>query len=177
MDFKTVLSSLLKQFNDQNIRYGLMGGFALGLWGVARATVDLDFLVDKRDMSKVDAIMKALGYTVKFKSDNVTQYESPLAVFGEIDYLHAFRESGMAMLDRTVDREVFAGALKVRVLTPEDIIGLKMQAIKNNPLRKDADILDIKMLIEIRRNKLDWALIERYATLLDAQDIVAEFRK
>jgi len=177
MDFKTVLSSLIKQFNDQNVRYGLMGGFALGLWGVARATVDLDFLVDRRDMGKVDAIMKTLGYSVKFNSDNVTQYESPLAVFGEIDFLHAFRESGMSMLERTVDREVFSGALKVRVLIPEDIIGLKMQAIKNNPSRKDTDILDIKMLIEVRGHKLDWTIIDRYATLLDAHDVVAEFRK
>jgi hypothetical protein len=177
MDFKTVLSSLIKQFNDQDVRYGLMGGFALGLWGVARATVDLDFLIDKRDMGKVDAIMKPLGYSVKFNSDNVTQYESPLAVFGEVDCLHAFRESGMLMLERTVEREVFAGSLKVRVLTPEDIIGLKLQAIKNNPSRKDTDILDIKMLIEVRGHKLDWTLIDRYAALLDAHDVVAEFRK
>jgi hypothetical protein len=177
MDFKTVLSSLIKQFNDQDVRYGLMGGFALGLWGVTRATVDLDFLIDRRDMGKVDAVMKTLGYSVKFNSDNVTQYESPLAVFGEIDYLHAFRESGMSMLERTVERDVFAGDLKIRVLIPEDIIGLKMQAIKNNPSRKAADILDIKMLIEARGQKLDWALIERYTALLDAHDILAEFRK
>lgn len=56
MDFKLVLEKLLSAFNEQNIRYALMGRFALGAWGVPRGTVDIDFLVHREDMEKVDAI-------------------------------------------------------------------------------------------------------------------------
>lgn len=43
MEFKTVLEKLLTNFERLNIRYALLGGFALGLWGYARATADVDF--------------------------------------------------------------------------------------------------------------------------------------
>lgn len=35
-----VVERLLTLFEHQHIRYGLMGGFALGLWGAPRATVE-----------------------------------------------------------------------------------------------------------------------------------------
>jgi hypothetical protein len=177
MDFKSVLSSLIRQFGEQDIRYGLMGGFALGLWGIGRATVDLDLLVDKRDLGKVDGIMKGLGYAVRFSSENVTQYASPVALFGEVDLLHAFRETSMSMLTRAVDRDVFSGALRVRVLLPEDLIGLKLQAIKNDPSRRSIDLPDIKALAEVRKGLLEWKTIEHYASLLDAQELLAEIRE
>ncbi len=93
MDFKSVLSALIKRFDENNIRYALMGGFALGLWGVGRTTVDIDLLVNRDDMEKVDLIMKEIGYECKYRSDNVSQYVSQMRFFGEVDFLHAFRES------------------------------------------------------------------------------------
>ena len=177
MDFKTVLSSLIKQFNDQNVRYGLMGGFALGLWGVARATVDLDFLIDKRDMSRVDAIMRSLGYQIDFKSENVSQYRSGLKAFGEVDFVHAFRDTSVEMLGRSVDKDLYGGELKIRVLMPEDIIGLKLQAIQNNPKRREIDLSDIKALAAVPGKTLDWKTIERYAELLGAKVLLDEIRK
>ncbi|MGQ9623624.1 MAG: nucleotidyl transferase AbiEii/AbiGii toxin family protein [Candidatus Caldatribacteriaceae bacterium] len=47
MDFRTVFEKVVQDFHDSKIRYALIGGFALGLWGIPRATVDLDFLITK----------------------------------------------------------------------------------------------------------------------------------
>jgi len=33
MDFKLILQKLLTAFEKDGIRYGLIGGFAMGLWG------------------------------------------------------------------------------------------------------------------------------------------------
>lgn len=41
MHFKLVLEKLLTAFKKQEIRYALMGGFAMGAWGAPRATVEL----------------------------------------------------------------------------------------------------------------------------------------
>lgn len=177
MDFKTVITTVIKRFTENHIQYGLIGGFALGLWGVSRATVDLDFLIDRQHVEKVDTIMRELGYEVAFTSENVSQYVSPLKMFGEIDFVHAFRETSMDMLKRTVEKELYSGEVKIRVLAPEDIIGLKLQAIKNNPARKETDLGDIKALTLIPDRKLDWNAINRYAALLDAKSLLDEFRK
>jgi hypothetical protein len=73
MDFKTVLELILKIFEKEHINYALIGGFALGALGLPRATVDLDFLIHRDDLSKVDKIMKENGYSCKYKSEDVSQ--------------------------------------------------------------------------------------------------------
>lgn len=162
MDFKLIFEKLLAAFKEQDIRYALMGGFAMGLWGGSRSTVDLDFLVHRDDITKVNSIMNALDYECKYRSENVSQYISHLKIFGEVDFLHAFREASLQMLERALEKKVFEGALAVKTLIPEDLIGLKLQAIKNNPQRKDSDMADIRMLIQTHKDGLDWDIIERY---------------
>ena len=176
MDFKTVLENLLRQFNESKIRYALIGGFALGFWGVGRATVDLDFLIHCDDMEKVNGFMKELGYECKYKTENVSQYVSPLRVYGEVDFLHAFREASLEMLKRSEEKEVF-GSLKIKVLRPEDIIGLKFQAIKNNPSREGWEIEDIESLLSIHGKNLDWSLVEKYSKILDVEELYKKIRR
>ncbi len=170
MDFKSVLSALIKRFEENNIRYALMGGFALGLWGVGRTTVDIDLLVNRDDMEEVDLIMKELGYDCKYRSKNVSQYVSPLRIFGEVDFLHAFREASLEMLKGAEKKQVF-NSLKINVLRPEDLIGMKLQAIKNNPEREQIDLVDINSLISVIGKDINWSLIEKYAKILDMKEL------
>jgi len=170
MNFKEVLSILIKRFEVQNIRYALIGGFAMGLWGRGRTTVDVDFLVNRDDMKKVDIIMTGLGYECRYRSENVSQYISPLKVFGEVDFLHAFRETSLHMLERAEEKKVF-GELSINVLKPEDLIGLKLQAIKNDSERRHQEMSDILFLVHTYKDKMDWALIEKYAKILGMQEI------
>jgi hypothetical protein len=121
MDFKIVLEKILVAFEGQGVRYALMGGFAMGLWGGSRSTVDLDFLAHREDMEKIHAIMTGLGYECQHRTENVSQYTSPLSVFGGIDFIHAFREASLEMLQRAKIKEIFGGALKIKTLVPEDI--------------------------------------------------------
>jgi hypothetical protein len=176
MNFRSILSVLIEKFKENEIRYALMGGLALGLWGVGRSTVDIDFLVDRGDRSRIDHIMQELGYECKFKSENVSQYVSPLKIYGEVDFLHAFREASLEMLVKAVEKDILEGSLKIKVLKPEDLIGLKFQAIKNNPLREQTDIEDIKALLSILGGNLDWSEIEEYAKIFDMMDAYKKIR-
>ena len=58
MDFEKVLPLIIGEFTREKVRYGLMGGFSIGAMGIMRSTMDLDFLVDARDLPKVEKIMK-----------------------------------------------------------------------------------------------------------------------
>jgi hypothetical protein len=176
MDFKMVLEKVLGEFEIRRIRYALMGGFALSLWGVARATVDMDFLVACDDMDKVHDTMSALGYERVYHSENVSQYTSTIAVFGEIDFIHAFRQASLGMLERAEKKEIFGGRRTIRVLVPEDIIGLKVQAIANNPSRTATDLSDIQSLMELHGEKLDWAQIDEYFNLFEMESLAAELK-
>src|SRR3989304_1912400 len=160
MDFRLVLSKLLTAFEKESIRYALMGGFAMGLWGGSRSTVDLDFLVHRNDMEKVHKIMTDIGYELHHHTENVSQYSSPLKVFGDIDFIHGFREASLEMLERAKIKDVFVGSLKIKTLIPEDIIGLKLQSVFNNPSREKIDIADIETLVSIHKENLDHELLK-----------------
>ena len=177
MDFKTVLNLILKSFHKENVHYGLIGGFAMGVLGIPRATVDLDFLLRCDDLFKVDKIMKANGYECIFKSENVSQYVSPLKIFGEVDFLHAFRKASTGMLERAKELDVFEGKLKIRVLRPEDIIGLKLQAVANDETRMSREFADIEALMDHYQVNLDWNLIEEYFVIFEQKEKFIELKK
>lgn len=71
MDFELVLKTLLSEFSRLEIRSAAIGGFALGVLGVPRQTMDLDFLVHRDDLDKLDTALRALGYNQVFHSENV----------------------------------------------------------------------------------------------------------
>lgn len=172
-----VLKKLLGAFKDKDIQYALMGGFALGLWGVHRATIDIDFLVDRNDLKQIDGIMTKLNYECIHQTINVSQYVSPLSVFGEIDFLHAFREVSLSMLRRAEERKIFDGRLTVKVLKPEDLIGLKIQAMINDRSRWMRELSDIEGIIKLNQKNLDWSLLEEYFSLFNMKEKVKELKE
>ncbi len=176
MDFKAVLKELLTAFYEHNIRYALMGGFALGAWGIPRATVDIDFLVNRDDTEKVHGIMTGMGYECRYRTENVSQYISPFKIFGEVDFLHAFRSASLRMLQRAEDKEIFNG-INIRVLKPEDLIGLKVQAIANDERRKNIELSDIESLMAEFGKGLDWPLIEEYFELFGFDELLKELKE
>ncbi len=177
MDFKIVTRMLLEGFNKGNVQYALIGGFSLGTLGVPRSTVDIDFLVHHDDLPKVDKLMKDIGYECVFTSENVSQYVSPLKIFGEVDFLHALRKTSIGMLERAIEKDIFEKELKIRVLRPEDIIGLKLQAIANDKDRTTREYADIEALLDHYRRNLDWHLIEEYFSIFEQEERFLDLRK
>jgi hypothetical protein len=177
MDFKLVFDRLLTFFHENNVRYALIGGFALGLHGVSRSTVDIDFLVHRDDLPKVYFIMSELGYDCAYNSENVSQFISPLKVFGEVDFIHAFRDISVNMLQRVEEKKIFNDSTMIKVLNVEDIIGFKVQAIANDESRKALDLNDIESLIAIHKTTIDWDILEEYFSLFKLSGIFIEIKR
>jgi hypothetical protein len=76
----------------------------------------------------------------------------------EIDFLLARRPISRAMIESAF----YSSNLKLKVVLPEDLIGLKVQAYFNVPSRKSKDLSDIQELVD-RCPDLDWEKIKFYA--------------
>jgi hypothetical protein len=134
MNFKVTLAELLKRFSAAGVEVVLSGGLALSTMGIFRFTKDIDFVVLQESTDAVDGIMKNLGYEMQnFSSAEIRSYLSPLKVFGQVDFLIARRKYSRDMVKRAVARPILDGELTVKVLLPEDLIGLKLQALINDP--------------------------------------------
>ena len=176
MDFEKILPIILKEFKKENIKYALMGGIAMASWGIVRATVDLDCLVLADDLDKIEKIMKKYSYKCIYKTKNVSQYVSDTKIYGSIDFLHAYRDVSRGMIERAEVKKVFNNKYEVMVLCPEDLIGLKLQALNNDPKRKKKELLDIENIADILGSNLDWKTIEDYYKMFNKNKEFIELR-
>jgi predicted nucleotidyltransferase len=177
MDFERVLRDLVSDFNERDVPYAMMGGSALGALGISRATMDVDFLVARDALPQVDEIMQRRGYRLRFRSENVSHFAADSLGLGQVDFLHAFREISTGMLRRALEVPAFAGSLRIRTLQPEDIVGLKVQALTNDPRRERRDLADIELLAERYSGEIDWERVREYFALFGRLELYDEIRK
>lgn len=176
MDLERVLRGLAVRFRERAVRYGLMGGYAVAIHGYPRTTVDLDFLVDREDLGKIDEILADMGFEIRHRSEDVSQFVSSSDELGAIDFVHAFREASVRMLGRARPARLFPEGPDVLVLAVEDVVGLKIQAIANAPHRRSQDLADIQQLFAANRESVDWGLVEEYFALFDMRDLFEKMR-
>ncbi len=178
MDFEIVIRKVVGALEAAEVHYALIGGFAMAMRGVQRATMDLDFILMLEDMAKADEIIRSFGYVRVFHSPNVSQYQSADGCWGRIDILHAFRGPTLGMLRRAEALPVMDD-LTIRVVHREDIIGLKIQALVNDPSRAERDWADILMILEAAKQQgvsIDWCLVEDYLKLFQLESRLDELK-
>jgi hypothetical protein len=56
MDIYEELRSLVAKLREEQVPYALCGGLALAVYGITRATEDIDLLIEERSLSKVRAV-------------------------------------------------------------------------------------------------------------------------
>lgn len=164
MDFIMVLKAFKQGCRQKDIQHALLGGAALAAYGLQRSTLDLDFLVLAEDLPKLDQLLGGLGYRLEFRSENVSHFRHARSAWGSLDFLHAFRQPSLEALSRAKATKIY-GALSVKALIPEDIIGFKVQAMINDPSRKARDLADIDGICKELGSELDWELVRSYFKL------------
>lgn len=171
MKLEIVLKMLMERFRREGIVFVLSGGLALSTMEVVRFTKDIDFIVFEEDKDRVDRIMTECGYEKQsFSTHEIISYWSPLRVFGQVDFLLARRRYTRAMMQNAVEKPVFNGRLHVHTIRPEDLIGLKVQAICNDPdNRYLIDKPDIQRLLKRHRDQMDMVLVREYFRIFDKE--------
>jgi predicted nucleotidyltransferase len=177
MNLKEVLKTLISKFHERKIDLILSGGLALSTMNIFRFTKDIDFLVFEESRATIHEIMTDLGYELQdFSSDEIISYLSPVKVFGQVDFLLARRKYTKAMMRRAKKKEVFDGEYEVKTLLPEDLIGLKIQAIYNDPENRFLiDAPDIQRLLALHKDKMDMQLVREYFKIFGKEDLLDEW--
>lgn len=176
MDFINVTSSVIQELRAAKVRLAAIGGFALGFWGVSRTTTDVDFLLHRDDLSNTKMVLERANYQLFHETKELAQFQSQDRNLGNIDFVLAHRSISLEMLRRSVEFDVGPDAA-ISVLQPEDIIGLKIQALHNDPKRTYQDVSDIEALLRERKGKLDLELIASYFELFDKLELFEELKR
>ncbi len=158
LSLKETLDTVHKKLDEIGVEHALIGGFGLSAHRVFRATQDIDMMIDEKDRDKVIDAFVSTGWRLFAQTTEVLHFDQP----GLVDFLLARRPMSRTMLQNAKP----FGAMTIKAVSAEGLIGLKIQAYKNNPNREYRDKADIQALIKNNSN-LDWHLIKSFADLFD----------
>jgi hypothetical protein len=172
VDFVAVLNDLVPFFEKRKIRYAVIGGVGLGGYGMARATVDLDFVVDAEAQEDIIRFLESLGYRTLYRSTGYSNHQHSAPERGGVDLVYV-RESTSGRIFGGVRILDGPGSMKIPVPRPEHLIAMKVLAMKNDPARTYQDMADIRFLLslpgvdreEVRAQFEKQGLLERYREL------------
>ena len=150
LDLYEELNGLIRELNRAKTEYALCGGLALAVYGITRATIDIDVLVDRESLPGIMSITKDLGYQItaaamKFKGGTieihrVSKIDPETKDLFSLDFLVATPALNSVWEGR---RQVKWGRKKLWVVSREGLIALKLQRGSGQ------DLDDIKKLEEV----------------------------
>lgn len=148
-----------------DVRYAIVGGLAVSVWAMPRATRDVDLYadLDRAQKPQVQKALEAHGFEVPAMAEELEQF----GVFRSrsrndgifLDIFSAVGPLGQAILDRR--RRITLEGRDVWLISPEDLILLKAFS------ERERDFEDLSTLYRHSGSKLDTTYIEKWASALD----------
>ncbi len=172
MNFVRVLEGLARFLEEKEFLYGVIGGVGLAGYGMSRATVDLDLVLDAGAQEETIRFLESLGYETLHRSAGYSNHQHPLSEMGGVDLVYVRDETSRRIFEasRILDGP---GGMRIPVPSPEHLIAMKIVAMKNDPSRAFQDMADIRFLIglpdvdreEVRAQFSKHNLLERFHEL------------
>jgi len=165
------LEEIIASLSKVDAQFALIGGLALASHKVIRATQDIDLLTDSEKAEDIDRELIALGYRCLHRSPDAGNY---LRGDERVDLIYASRPAARGLLANATSIQTVFGT--VRVVSPEGLIGLKLQGFVKNP-RRTQDLEDIKALIAANRQALKMHEAREYFRLFNREALLEEILK
>lgn len=160
------MSRLLRQLEEAlralsvcNQQPALIGGLAVVAHKVIRATTDVDLLVAIEDADRVHNVVLALGYQCVFRSEDAVNYKR-----GDerLDLLYSYPGRESAALLRNAELRDLPVVGKVKVISPEGLVGFKVGGYLGSGKVRTKDLEDIREILRSHRGSLNMAEVKRY---------------
>ncbi len=161
-------------FQAAELPHALIGGHAVIAWSLPRQTDDYDFIVaaERDAIARIQASLEGQGL-------RIVRMQNPSAASGP-DFVQLRTDGNTFQIDLqtakteyqvlVMQRAAVDARYGISVATPEDLIVLKLLAMRSQDQR------DIAVLVEGLRNELDWAYIEHWAQVWDVVPALRVFR-
>lgn len=172
MDYRQVIDRLRGFFDGRSARFAVVGGIALGAYGRARATFDLDIVTDATVQDDLVRFLEDGGYETVHRSDGYSNHIHEEDALGSVDVIYVRGETGRALFAGAREEDVLPG-IRALVPRPEHLIAMKVHAMANDPGRAFEEMSDIGHLMrlpgvdrdEVREAFATRGLLERYRKL------------
>lgn len=182
-----VVAKLAGVLDALQIRYVVGGSVASSIYGIPRATQDVDLVADMK-LSHVDAFTSALSGEFYVDADMIRDAIRQRASFNVIHLATMFKADVFLLKGDSWSREEMTrsraeqfdmpdGQVTVRFASPEDTLLHKLIWYKLGNQISDRQWGDILGILKVQGNALDHDYLDRWAPLLDVLDLLVRARK
>ena len=148
-----LLYELTDAFEKAHLKYAVIGGYALALHGLVRATVDIDFILSltQKDFELAEKVLAQLGLQsrlpvraqdiIKMRKEYIENRN--LLAWSFVDYKNPARQVDILItkdLKRLRVQTISVAGRKINVATLAELLKMKMEAGRPQDLI-DADLL------------------------------------
>lgn len=182
-----VVATIARVFDRLGIRYVVGGSLASSVYGIPRATQDVD-LVATVGHAQVDGIVRALAGDFYVDGDMIHEAIGRRASFNVIHLATMFKADVFIFKGDSWSREEMARArterfelpnetVEVRFASPEDTVLHKLIWYKLGNEISHRQWRDIIGVLKIQGDELDNAYLDRWAPLLDVLPLLTRARE
>ena len=178
-DLRTTLSRVSIILKELKLKYHLTGGLASSFYGEPRFTQDIDIVIQINPQSKsLDQLISTFSKNFVIDEKDVRRGVELKKMFQALDEETILKidfhvgESIPGELDRSIQQEIFPGIM-IPIVSKEDAILSKLLWAKKGSEKARKDIF--AMLL--RNEKIDQKYLEKMATQLQVEDLLAEIKK
>jgi len=180
-DIITALESVIKVFENLEISYYIGGSVASSAYGIARATIDIDLVVDLK-LKHVEPLVKKLQSEYYIDRDMIedaifrsfsfnlihleTMIKVDIFILKDTPYHQtAFRRKRGDTIDEEIAREFF-------LASPEDIILSKLEWYRMGGAVLERQWLDILGVLKVQKGLLDTEYLRYWASEMKLSDLL-----
>ena len=164
-----IYEEIFREFESVGVRYLVVGGMAVNLFGYARMTMDMDIMADLSDenLARIVDVMRMHGYSPRnsaspeelISADKRDEWirEKGAIVFTFIDRLKPFKQIDIFLCnpidfeDAYKKKVVMAiGDMKLNVISIDDLIRIKSSAGRPRDLE---DIHHLERILKLRKGE------------------------
>jgi len=163
-----IYEEVFREFESNKVRYLVVGGVAVNIYGYVRMTVDLDLMVDLSDinLTKIVGAMEKLGYSprapvkshellskekrdawIKKKGAVVFTFTNPQKPFEQVDLFLVNPMSFEEAYER--GKHMNIGGINVTLISVDDLITMKTSTGRPRDLE---DVHHLKKVMGLRDN-------------------------
>ena len=180
-DYLRAIRPLAKICEDLVIPYALSGSLASSLYGLQRATLQIDFIagLGQKHLPSFCAQLSGLYLLDKEEIEAAIRQKSCFtlvhleSLFKVIVTLPAMLTMGQQVFHRVRKITLVEGEQPVPVLSPEQMILLLLEAFKRSNERADDLWYDLLGMVKVQGTDLDMPFLTQQAALLGVTELLA----
>ncbi len=174
-DFLTTLTPLFEVLNDLRVPYALGGSLASSLYGMQRATLQLDVVAALEPLHSLSLREQLISKYFFYRNEAQAALQQGTS-FTLIHLVSLLKVVVSPLKARVVDKEMLGRARSLlltershpaKVLSPEDVAALLLEQFKSSDERADDIWYDLLGLLKVQGPTLHLTTLEKLATLLN----------